>query len=93
MSKQHPQAQRHSRRQCVTPDYTGSLQVILWGVWTGAVLGRAYLYVRPALHAREPVDLVGLVIHCTLAGLIGMLVLTLMEQRLEPWRFIDEGDA
>ena len=94
MSKQCLEAQRRSWRGCVTPGHAfGSLQFMLWAVWTTAVLGRAYLYVRPALHAQERVDLVGLVIHCMLVGLIGMLVLTLIEQRLEPWRFIDEGDG
>ena len=94
MFKQRPEAQRRSWRRCVRPSHVfGSLQFMLWIVWTTAVLGRAYLYVRPALHAQEPVDLAGLVIHCVLAGLIGMLVLTMIELHLEPWRFMDEGDA
>ena len=96
MSKQCPDAQRRSwrSRRCVTPGHAfGSLQFMFWVLWTTAVLGCAYRYVRPALHAQEPVDLAGLVIHCALAGLIGMLVLTLIELQLEPWRFIDEGDA
>ncbi len=96
MSKQCPEAQPRSwrLRECASPRHTfGSLQFILWFVWTGAVLSRAYLYVRPALHAQELVDLPGLVIHCALAGVIGMLVLTMIELRLEPWRFIDDGDT
>ncbi len=96
MSKQFLEARRRSRRLrgCVSPGHAfGSLQFILWVAWTAAVLSRAYLYVRPALHAQELVDLAGLVIHCALAGVIGMLVLTMIELRLEPWRFIDEGDT
>ena len=94
MFKQRPESHRRSGPQCSMPGHVfGSLQFMLWIVWTAMVLGRAYLYVRPALHAQEPVALTGLVIHCVLAGLIGMVVLTMIELRLEPWRFIDNGDA
>lgn len=68
----------------------GSLQLTLWSLWTVAVLGRAYLYVRPALDTGAPVDLLGLVLHSVLVGLVGLVAITLIELRLEPWRFPDD---
>ncbi len=90
------QKEQPSSRPCET-DITsaggfGSLQFILWGLWTGAVVGRGYLFVRAALLVEERVDLSGLVIHCMLVGVIGMVAITIIEMRLEPWRFIDDGD-
>jgi len=93
MFKHSPERRRLWRRCVIAGQAFHSLQLLLWAVWTTGVLSRAYLYVRPALDAQEPVDLTGLVIHCVLAGLMGMLVLTLIEMRLEPWRFLDGGDV
>ena len=39
--------------------------------------------------AQQPVNILGLVIYSVLAGLVGMLVLTLIERWLEPLRFLD----
>jgi len=34
--------------------------------------------------------MIGLVIHCVLVGLIGLVIMTKIEMWLEPWRFFDE---
>ena len=101
LSGQEMSEKRRKEEQNVRPSGTattsgrefGSLQVILWSTWTIAVLARSYLYVRPALLAHEPVDLAGLVIHCLLAGMLGMVAITIIEMQLEPWRFLDDRDA
>jgi hypothetical protein len=35
----------------------------------------------------QPVNITGLVIDCLLAGLIGLVVMTIIEMKIEPWRF------
>jgi hypothetical protein len=65
------------------------LQAILWSLWTLAVVGAAYMRWRADLGANHPVDLLGLVIYALLVGSIGLVVLTLIEIRLEPRRFSD----
>jgi len=66
-----------------------SLAIILWSLWTFAVVGTAFWYWYSDVVAHQPVNMIGLVIYSILAGLVGMLVLTLVEQWLEPLRFID----
>jgi hypothetical protein len=67
-----------------------SLTLVLWGFWTLAVLATGYRDWHAAVAAQQPVNMLGLVIHCVLAGVIGLVVLTWIELRLEPWRFSDE---
>jgi hypothetical protein len=38
--------------------------------------------------ADQPVNLLGIVVYTILAGVIGLLVITLVEQRLDPERFV-----
>jgi len=66
-----------------------SLHVILWSLWTLAVVGTAYWHWRGDIVAQQPVNMLGLVIYSALTGLVGMLVLTLVEHWLEPLRFLD----
>lgn len=68
-----------------------SLQAVLWALWVLAVAGAAFLNWRADIVAERPVDLLGLVIRTLLVGLVGLIVLTLIEMRLEPERFIDRG--
>jgi hypothetical protein len=67
------------------------LQVVLWTLWVFAVAGAAFLDWRADIVAERPVDLLGLVIRALLVGLVGLIVLTMIEIRLEPQRFIDGG--
>ena len=66
-----------------------SLAIILWSLWTLAVAGTAFWHWRSDIVAQQPVNMLGLVIYTALTGLVGMLVLTLVELWLEPLRFID----
>ena len=65
------------------------LQIALWVLWTLCVAVVGYINWRSDVVAQRPTNLIGLVIHCFLAGLIGLIVLTKIEMWLEPWRFLD----
>lgn len=65
------------------------LQAILWGVWTLAVGVTGYLSWHADAVARQPLNVVGLAIHCALVGIIGMIAITLIEMRLRPWWFLE----
>jgi hypothetical protein len=66
------------------------LQVALWLLWSLAVIGAGYASWHADLAAQRPINTLGLVIQCLVAGLIGLVALTWIEMRFEPWRFIDE---
>jgi hypothetical protein len=66
-----------------------SLYIVLWSLWTLAVVGTAFWHWRSDIAAQQPVNLLGLVIYSVLTGLVGMLVITLIELWLEPLRFLD----
>jgi hypothetical protein len=66
-----------------------SLTIILWSLWTFAVIGTAFWHWYSDIVAQQPVNMLGLVIYSGLTGLVGMLVLTLIERWLEPLRFLD----
>jgi hypothetical protein len=54
------------------------------------VVGVGYLSWHADALAQRPTNTLGLVIHCVVAGIIGLVVMTAIELRLEPWRFMDE---
>ena len=66
-----------------------SLQITLWALWTLCVAVVGYVNWHADFVAQHPVNLLGLVINCVLAGLIGLIVLTKIEMWQEPWRFLD----
>jgi len=66
-----------------------SLQSILWALWTLVVVGTAVWNWRIDVSAGQPINILGMAIYCILVGLVGMLVVTLIELWLEPERFID----
>jgi hypothetical protein len=76
-------------KQALRPRRDSSLQIILWSLWTLAVVGTAVWNWRADVAAQQPVNLLGLVIYSVLTGLVGMLVVTLVELWLEPLRFLD----
>ncbi len=65
------------------------LQIVLWSLWTLAVLGAAAFNWWLDVSAGEPLNVLGLVIYSTLTGLVGLLVITMVELRLDPERFLD----
>jgi len=66
-----------------------SLQRVLWALWTLAVAGTAFWNWRADVGAQRPINLLGMVIYSLLAGLVGLLLMTLIELWLEPERFLD----
>jgi hypothetical protein len=66
------------------------LQLLLWTVWSLLVVAVGYISWRADLIAYRPINTVGLVVHCAVAGIVGLVVMTVLEMRLEPWRFLDE---
>jgi len=68
---------------------TRGLQAVLWTLWTLAVVSGGALGWRADALAGRPLSLLGMAINAVLVGVIGLIVLTIVEMRLEPWRFID----
>jgi hypothetical protein len=60
-----------------------SLQALLWTLWTLAVVATGY-----RTWQAETLVL-ALVIDCLLVGIIGLIVMTVIELQLQPWRFLD----
>jgi hypothetical protein len=80
--------QQEQRVQAVPRDL--GLQIVLWALWTFAVVAVGYFNWHADVVAQRPIDTLGLVIHCVVAGVIGLVVLTKIEMHLEPWRFLGE---
>lgn len=70
------------------PDH--SLQIVLWVLWTCAVAAVGYFNWHADMVAQHPINTLGLVIHCVVAGIIGLVIMTKVEMHLEPWRFVDK---
>ena len=68
----------------------GSLQALLWTAWTILVVAIAGWHWYADVARGHQLDLLGIVIHSALAGIIGLIGITLVEMRLEPWRFWDD---
>lgn len=68
---------------------TAPLPVSLWLIWTLAVVVTAAWVAWPALQGPEPLDTLRLVIMSGLAGVAELLVITVIELHLAPWRFLD----
>ena len=68
---------------------TRGLQAVLWALWTLAVAaGGAWGWWADTL-ANRPLNLLGMAIDAIMVGIIGLIVLTKIEMRLEPWRFLE----
>lgn len=61
----------------------------LWVLWALSVVISAVWVAWPALGGLAPLDTLHLVITSALVGLSGLLLLTVIEIRLTPWRFLD----
>ena len=66
-----------------------SLQIVLWTLWTLLVAGTALFRWYADITDNRPLDLLGLAIYSTLAGLAGLLIITLIELRTDPEKFLD----
>jgi hypothetical protein len=67
-----------------------SLQIVLWTLWSLVIAGTAFYRWYADMAADRPLNVVGLVIYSGLAGLIGLLIITIAEMRLDPEWFLDE---
>jgi len=64
--------------------------VMLWTCWIVAVTLITYFTWRATVVGQEAIDWVALVIRMLVVGSIGLVVETLIEMRLMPWRFLEE---
>lgn len=80
-------AKRSNHSSVVRADV--SLRVVLWAIWAVAVAGMAAWRWYSDTAAGQPLNTLGLVIYTILTGVVGLLVLTIIEQWLDPNRFVD----
>jgi hypothetical protein len=66
----------------------GSLQIMLWALWTAAVAGTGWMRWHADMLAQRPFNLIGMLVYCGLVGTGGLVALTVLEMWLEPWRFM-----
>lgn len=81
---QRPLFEPHPHAPTATPFPLG-----LWVLWALSVIASAAWVVWPAIRGLAPLDTLRLVITSALVGLAGLLLLTVIEIRLAPWRFLD----
>jgi hypothetical protein len=62
---------------------------VLWTLWTLVTAGTAAFYWYSGSAAGQAIDMLGLVIYTALAGIIGLIAITIIELWLEPQRFLD----
>lgn len=75
-----------------TSAQSAQLQMVLWAVWTLFMLVFAAVHWQFVAATDQPARLLSLVIHTLLAGLVGLIVMTLIEMQLDPKRFF-AGDS
>jgi len=68
---------------------TRGLQAFVWTLWTLAVIGGGAWGWWADTLAGRPLSLLGMAIKAIVVGVIGLIVLTKIEMRLEPWRFLE----
>ncbi len=67
-----------------------SLQLTLWLCWTAVVVTAGVVRWHADAVAQLPFHPLALVVRCLLVGAAGLLVMTKIEQCLEPWRFDED---
>jgi hypothetical protein len=70
-------------RQLIAARKDWTLQVVLWALWTLAVVATGYL------NWRSGVEVIGLVIHCVVVGIVGLVVMTKIEMHCQPDHFLE----
>lgn len=77
-------ALRYERaRRLIAARRDWTLQAVLWPLWTLAVVVTGYIN----WHAH--VETIGLVIHCIVVGVLGLVVMTKIEMYWQPDRFLE----
>lgn len=59
-------------------------QIALWALWTFVVMGAAFYQWHYDVVRHLPFNILGMVIHSVVVGVIGMVVITYIEIRLNP---------
>lgn len=89
MSTERIETRRMTADRPVRTQADASLKIVLWSIWTVVVLGTAAWSWRLDVVAQRPVDLLGMVVYTILAGVVGLLAITMIEQWLAPHRFVE----
>jgi hypothetical protein len=82
MRQNQPMRERPAPEQDDRQPIDRGLQAGLWAAWTLAVATTAYLTWHAAAAADHPVSRLALLVHCALAGIVGMIVITWVEMRI-----------
>ena len=69
-------------RRLITARKDWRLQAMLWALWTLVVVVIGYLSWRAGA------ETLGLVIHCVVVGIIGLVVITKLAMHYQPERFL-----
>ena len=75
---------QHSWSHLAARHGSSSLQIVLWLLWSLVVAAVGYVSWHADFAAHRPINLLGLVIHCVVAGVIGLVVMTVIEMHIEP---------
>jgi hypothetical protein len=73
--------------------YTARVPLSFWLVWMLTIVATAAYTWWDALSAGTAVDIVQVVLHSIVVGLIGLIVLTRIEERMAPWRFVERDPS
>ena len=65
------------------------LQTALWAIWALAVIAGGAFGWWADIGAGQPFSILGMAIDAFLVGVVGLVVITVVEMRLEPWRFLE----
>ncbi|MBC8164068.1 MAG: hypothetical protein H7Z42_22900 [Roseiflexaceae bacterium] len=72
----------HAPAHAARRKHVSSAQIVLWSSWTALVIGAAILHWARAVQLGQPVDLIGMAIHCVLVGVLGLITITWIELTL-----------
>jgi hypothetical protein len=84
----NPQSPRR-RSVLLSASRRGSFSALCWLIWTLTVVLTGVWNGWSALIGAAPLDLVRLCVESALVGVVGLLLLTIIDMRLRPWHFLD----
>lgn len=68
--------------------YTARVPRIFWLIWMMIIAATAIYTWWTAFSSGLPLDVAQLVLRSAIVGLIGLIVITRIEARMAPWRFM-----
>ncbi len=69
------------RRKATTPRMPWSLRLLLLSLWMSSIVFTAYETWHIDQVDHQQFSMVGLIIHCLIVGVLGLIVVTLIENR------------